>query len=349
MRCYRILFILIANLLVLHYSGFSQRGDERKYRSFQGSTLIFYNDSTYNYYYSPGCDICPELPVNAYNTGIYVKHKKRAYYLYTNPNLNPCKPVYLSGKEAQTSDSLFHLTIVDSIKISSEDVWTGFDDIHDHRNYYYLVKILYSHDSLDSVKQIQRMELYGQYYHDSKFDVEVYKQDSILAMKFKKEDEQRGLTVVNGTYFQQFICYDQQLDFVPVKGLPIRSIEIEIHPFYQDHSLSNYTDGFAKCSYPVQNENSSHFTLAIPEEAYQKIHNPFYYQCIAEIVNQRTIIFDRQVFFKLPKNKKNYNRLRKNGKPPKLRNSYGSFYGYRRLLIFEKRHKIYDPYRHNND
>ena len=326
--------LLFFCICILPVFCFSQCTEKERYMSFQNSVIVFYNDGTYNYHYSSGGDLSIAPPIDAYNKGRYTKQRNKTYYLYSDTARDPLKPVLLDGEESQMQDPLFHLIILDSVKHLSEPKYL-LNPRYDYQDYFYLVKIVYSHDSLDSVHLRQRWEL--QLQNLSLSSLEAARQDSILIQKFKLEDEQRGLLVVNGSYFQQFICYGQQLDFEPVLELPIHSIEIEILPLHPNRSFDGYAEGFAHCTYPIQYRESNRVALYISPDAYQKIHNPFYSQSIAEIVNKNTIVFDRQVFFKLPPEKKYIKHRRKN-------HSYGSFYGFAKLMKFNKRHKIHNPY-----
>ena len=320
-------------ICIMHNFSFAQRTDKKQYMSFQNSVLVFYNDGTYNYHYSSGgVSITP--PIDVYNKGRYIKHRNRTYYLQSDTVRNPLKPVIIDGDESQIQDSLFHLTIIDSVKgVSEQSFFSNYS--YNHQDFYYVVKVVYSHDSIDSLLLSERWMNLLQ--NQSLSFKEEMRQDSILIQKFKHEDEQRGLIAVNGTYFQQFICYGQQIDLRPVQELPIHSIEIEIHPLQPNRSLDHYTEGFVHCIYSIKHDGNNRVVLSIPPTAYQKIYNPYYSQSIAEIVNKRTIVFDRQVFFKLPPEKKHIKHQRKNP-------SYGSFYGFARLMKFNKRHKIHDPY-----
>lgn len=330
MHSYRLFLLLICCLWISHYQGLSQCIGEKSYMSFQNGIVTFHKDGTYTYYYPNGSDLWPRPPVKAYNFGRYTKHKNRAYFLYSAPDLYPYAPDTITGKETRGQNSLVHLTLLDSVKKSTEQVDKSMiGDRYDYKCYYYRVKIVYSADSLDSVRLKQRMDQYLQ--SEALSYSEKANRDSIMAQSFIQNDEQRGLSVVNGCYFQQFICTGQQMDFVPVEGLPVHSIEVEIYPLKPDMDF-NYTERFAKCIYLVQQQESTCFVLTIPPCVYRKIHNPYYYQTVVEIVNRQTVIFDNQVFFKLPKD----GNLK--------RTKCGFFYGYKRTCRFVKRHKIRNPY-----
>lgn len=330
MHRYKKYLLLICCLWISQYQGHSQFIGEKRYMSFQNGIITFHKDGTYTYDYPNGSDLCPRPPVKAYNFGRYIKHKNRAYFLYSDPNLYPYTPDTIPGKETWGQDSLVHLTLLDSVKKSTEQVDKSLiGDRYDYKSYYYRVKIVYSAGSLDSLRLKHRMDCY--YQNEDLSFIERALQDSIVAQNFIHEDEQRGLSVVNGCYFQQFICIGQQIDFASTESLSIHSIEIEIYPLKPNMDY-NYAERFAKCIYLVQQPESTSFTLTIPPSAYQKIHNPYYYQAIVEIVNRKTIIFDNQVYFKLPKDG--------NLKRAKC----GSFYGYKRTCRFVKRHKIRNPY-----
>lgn len=296
------IFICIFALLFPFQITNAQSDNDSRYKSYQGSLLIFHNDGTYEYHYSPGCDICMTPPIKTYNRGEYIKHRNRAYYLYSDTTLDPMRDIIISGNETQTEDTVIRITILDSIKERSENLWHGVITIWDlgyYREYYYQIKVMYTHDSLDSIRMEQRYYSYFQNYNDTICGAWM-QADSILLQQFREEDRDKGIIVANTDHFQQAICYGQQLELPWIKGMDIESIDIEIHPLYRQHDLYNYTDGYAHCIYMVNQSGSTDFTLTIPENAYQKIHNPFYVQEIAEIINAKSVYFDRQFFYKLP-------------------------------------------------
>lgn len=75
------------------------------------STIILYSDSTFKYYLTP-CDICPQWTDkhNLYSYGKYVPYKKKAYYLYSSPELNK-SDMPLTVSESITPDSILRITL----------------------------------------------------------------------------------------------------------------------------------------------------------------------------------------------------------------------------------------------
>ena len=283
-----LLILLIICLCEHHASG--QREIVAVYSSIFQSSLIFYSDSCFEYYPAFHNDLSFDSPlIKRFSAGRYVQHKNKVYYLFSNP-IYP--PIVVQGNDSNGADSLAHIIITDSVKDPGDKV--ALICTYPIINYYYLIKICYSHEAFDSIYQSRRQTLWENMYECGKFDGSWDKEKN-LAQNAMDEQKSLGFTVANGDYFQHFVCYGKQLDFRPIPNQTIISIEITIC------STSSQCQSVVTCKYDVQNTHSNFFQIEIPTSVYQIINTNYYKQAIVEIVNRNLVIFDSQLFVKREK------------------------------------------------
>lgn len=284
-------------LIIICFCGFQvlgQRNIVAQYSSHRGSTIVFYSDSSYEYHYSLS-DLSLQSPlIKKVNIGRYLPHLNKSYYLFSNTKYNCEEPMWIGGVDYPGNDSLAHIIINDSVKSANERE-PLFYSLSKYISYYYLIKIYYSRDMIDSVYEMRRDSLMALNYSSDIF----LQKENQLKQTMVEELKQLGFINVNDELFQQFVCYGQQLDFLPIPNQCIKNIEITICPT----ALSN-TQKHIKCIYYVQGRNSTNFEIDISALPYQMIHSPYYKQSIIEIVNRAAIVFDSQVFFKLKYSRK---------------------------------------------
>ena len=251
--------------------------------------LTFYKDGTYIYSIEyENYDIPTTTRINPISSGTYIKSDRRTYRLYSDPQYDSSM-IKISGMETHIADSSTHIIFLDSTKEASEE----FDPIdlnmneYSHREFYYVVKLIYSSRTLDSLVWVKHFEIFNKYPNPEDFDLRnsaLRKEAADISDYFKSMD----VEVVNGKCQQAVVCYGRECHFASSLFLPVDRIEVEIHSIW----------GSITCKYEIQDSKHNCFELDIPYFAYQCMFHKSYYGKAIKIINRNTIEMDSVLYKK---------------------------------------------------
>lgn len=285
-RTFFLLFILLFTLR----GAFAQFVKEDVVYASPTRMLTFYKDGTYIYSIEyENYDIPPTTRINPISSGTYIKSDRRTYRLYSDPQYDSSM-IKISGKETHIADSGTHIVFLDPTKDTTEksDPIDLNMDEYSYREYYYVVKLIYSSRTLDSLEWVRHFEVFKKYPNEEDFELRnsaLRKEAADISDYFKSMD----VEVVNGKCQQAVVCYGRECHFASSLFLPVDRIEVEIHSIW----------GSITCKYEIQDSKHNCFELDIPYFAYQCMFHKSYYGKAIKIINRNTIEMDSVLYKKI--------------------------------------------------